>query len=199
MPPKYPEHSGDIQAMADFINRWHWFEFRDEGLPYISHCYGVLRRISRWGVTNVGKHLWVWQTAMGHDLFENTKCVYEDVLLQFGKKVADGIQALTFRPKGFDEPSADYQAYKSAQLDKYAEKPVEIILVKMADRLENVEDFCYTSPNYAPKYFDRASGLFSSASVRLHDIAAEFGQDVVDNMTVDLNRIRQQVEYLRKA
>jgi (p)ppGpp synthase/HD superfamily hydrolase len=74
------------------------------------------------------------QCALLHDVFEDTEASYEQVLDLFGTRVADGVAALTKDPD---------LANKSEQMEDSLERihaqPPEIWMVKMADRITNLQ------------------------------------------------------------
>ena len=73
------------------------------------------------------------QCALLHDTLEDTDTSYEDVALVFGKSVADGVKALI---KNESLPTKHDQMIDSLQRIKM--QPVEIWMVKLADRITNL-------------------------------------------------------------
>jgi len=67
--------------------------------------------------------------ALLHDTLEDTACSYEELKLDFGSQVADGVQALT-KTEGLS--LSDY-------LNQIKTQPVEIQSVKLADRITNLQ------------------------------------------------------------
>jgi|GEM_PF-544429 len=82
------------------------------------------------------------QCALLHDVIEDTKVTYEQVEGIFGKRVADGVLAL----------SKDKNLEKTAQmedsLDRIRQQPPEVWMVKLADRITNLQ------PPF-PSYWDK--------------------------------------------
>lgn len=74
------------------------------------------------------------QCALLHDVIEDTDITYKDVLDFFGEKVAKGVLALT---KNEDLPSK--QAQMQDSLNRIIEQGAEIRVVKMADRIQNLQ------------------------------------------------------------
>jgi len=73
------------------------------------------------------------QCALLHDTIEDTPVSYQDVLETFGKRVADGVFALTKNealPK--EERMLD-------SLKRIVDQGVEVRMVKMADRINNLQ------------------------------------------------------------
>ena len=155
-------------------------------LPQIVHELSILRRVSNWGVKDVP----TLKLCMYHDLFEDTTCKPADLADVEGEEMAALVTEMTFRPKGDAESGKDYQAYKQWALADYQNKSVESLVVKLADRLCNVEDFMGEKSDYAPKYFRYANGLFDAITKRSDEIGSKYGAKVLLNIFIDLNRFK---------
>lgn len=73
------------------------------------------------------------QCALLHDVIEDTEVSYEEVADMFGLNVAAGVQALSKNP---------FLEKKDQMLDslmRIREQPQEIWMVKLADRIDNLE------------------------------------------------------------
>jgi len=73
------------------------------------------------------------QCALLHDTIEDTTTTYEDLLTEFGLKVADGVLALT---KNETLPKKDQMG---DSLKRIIEQGKEVRMVKMADRINNLQ------------------------------------------------------------
>lgn len=74
------------------------------------------------------------QCALLHDTIEDTKITYNDVLKHFGEKVAKGVLALSK-----NENLATKQEQMQDSLARILEEGPEIRLIKMADRIQNLQ------------------------------------------------------------
>ncbi|MEM9982241.1 MAG: HD domain-containing protein [Bacteroidota bacterium] len=74
-----------------------------------------------------------------HDTLEDTTYTYEALTRDFGKEVAEGVLALTK-----DEKITSKNAQLLDSLQRIKEQPEEIWMVKMADRIANLQ----TTPYY---------------------------------------------------
>lgn len=71
--------------------------------------------------------------AILHDTVEDTKTTPEEIADNFGQAVADGVRALSKKDKASGEPiPGDY-------FDRIKAQPREVWLVKMADRVVNLQ------------------------------------------------------------
>ena len=74
------------------------------------------------------------QCALLHDVIEDTDTTYKQVVSEFGKKVADGVFALT-KDKGLPTKAERMQD----SLDRILLQPKEVWMVKLADRISNLQ------------------------------------------------------------
>ncbi len=68
-----------------------------------------------------------------HDVVEDTSYGYEDILKKFGKKLADGVLALSE-----DKSIIDYRARKKDFLDRLQLLDNDLLMVELADKLHNL-------------------------------------------------------------
>jgi len=73
------------------------------------------------------------QCAILHDTLEDTGIEYSKIEEIFGKKVADGVQALS------KDKSLDRQERMADSLKRIKKQPREVWMVKMADRITNLQ------------------------------------------------------------
>ena len=73
------------------------------------------------------------QCAILHDTIEDTDVVYSDVFNTFGKDVADGVLALTKNEK------LDQSVQMADSISRIKKQPKEIWIIKMADRIANLQ------------------------------------------------------------
>jgi (p)ppGpp synthase/HD superfamily hydrolase len=73
------------------------------------------------------------QCALLHDTIEDTNTIYEQIESIFGIRVADGVAALSKNP-AFDKSTRLLDS-----LERIKSQPIEIWMVKMADRITNLQ------------------------------------------------------------
>ncbi len=105
-------------------------------LPYLAHVGSVAMEVmtalahsSRVDDPNLAV-----QCALLHDVIEDTPASYGDVAARFGVAVADGVLSLT---KDTALPSKTAQMADS--LVRIRQQPVEVWMVKLADRITNLQ------------------------------------------------------------
>ena len=127
-----PEATCDAVAKAvEFAIRWHGAQRRPTGAPYLEHLLEALEVLVRGaGITDAE----VLCAAVLHDVVEDTPCTLTDVRLEFGDRVADLVGWVTI-----PETDGDRKAAKEAYLTGLRRAPDDAILVKLADRVSNVQ------------------------------------------------------------
>ncbi|WP_289019494.1 HD domain-containing protein [uncultured Desulfobacter sp.] len=91
------------------------------------------------------------QAAILHDTIEDTDTTYEELVSDFGQRVADGVLALT------KDENIEKQDQMSDSLRRIKLQPIEIWMVKMADRITNLQPPPpYWTTEKRKKYLDQA-------------------------------------------
>ncbi|MFM2482210.1 HD domain-containing protein [Celerinatantimonas sp. YJH-8] len=104
-------------------------------IPYLNHIGNVaMEVIAAISVIPVQRPDLSIQCALLHDVIEDTDVTYEQVKLEFGEAVALGVLSLT---KDQQLPSKKEQMLDS--LSRIRQQPKEIWLVKLADRITNLQ------------------------------------------------------------
>jgi (p)ppGpp synthase/HD superfamily hydrolase len=122
-----------VQQAVEFAVRYHGDQTRPTGAPYAEHLLEALEVLVRGaGVTDPG----ILQAAVLHDVVEDTPCTIDDVRHQFGPRVAEMVDWVT-KPEPAE--GADRTAAKEAYLTRLQGAPDDAVLVKLADRVSNVQ------------------------------------------------------------
>jgi (p)ppGpp synthase/HD superfamily hydrolase len=120
------------EAVA-FALRFHGDQKRPTGAPYGEHLLEALEVLVRGaGVTDPD----MLRAAVLHDVVEDTPCTIAGVRAAFGDRVAELVGWVT-KPEA--EGGADKKAIKEAYLTRLADAPDDAIVVKLADRVSNVQ------------------------------------------------------------
>lgn len=112
--------------------------------PYISHPVSVAMEIMSafaFGQSEGNCNL-ALQCALLHDIIEDTDGDYETILSVFGEDVGKGVVALTK-----DNRLDTKEAKMADSLARIKKEPYEVWMVKMADRITNLQE----PPNYWTK------------------------------------------------
>ncbi|NKB65646.1 MAG: HD domain-containing protein [Candidatus Latescibacteria bacterium] len=129
-------------------------------LPYINHIGNVAMEAMATIAHDNGieRPDLLIQCALLHDVIEDTDTTYAIVREEFGAAVADGVLALT---KNADLPNKKERMADS--LRRIKEQPAEIWMVKMADRITNLQPPPgHWSPPKIKNYHDEAISIWEN-------------------------------------
>lgn len=131
---RLPAHTVDQLADAiQFAVLQHGDQRRPTGVPYLEHLLEALEvLVAGAGVTDPD----VLTAAVLHDVIEDTSCTGVMIAERFGSQVAELVQWVTIPEPG---PGEDRWAVKHASLRRLAQAPRDAVLVKLADRVSNVQ------------------------------------------------------------
>jgi (p)ppGpp synthase/HD superfamily hydrolase len=122
------------------------------GLPYLMHLSFVsMEIIAALAVEEVKHPNLAVQCALLHDVIEDTKIGYQKIREVFGTEVANGVDAL----------SKKKEIKKSQRLrenlDRILMQPREVWMVKLADRISNLQIPPFDWPNEKVKSYLKSS------------------------------------------
>ena len=169
-----------IQALASAAYDLHKagktpYRHAPDGRPYIVHPQAVVKLLEKWGYNEAADFVTI-AVGWGHDLIEETvdaaateaairKAVFADQGL--ADEVVAGIRKLSFNPppkdktKTKEENCAIYEAVKKDYILNIARTaPINVLVVKMADRLCNTMDFLKAGNPWAKNYLEQGRCLF---------------------------------------
>ncbi len=126
----------DLAALDEaiaFATAQHGDQTRPAGEPYLEHLLEATRvLVEAIGVTDVD----LLRAAVLHDVVEDTDCTLDEVRDRFGERTTDLVDWVTKPPRPEGQSRAQARA---AYLERLRGAPDAAILVKLADRLSNVQ------------------------------------------------------------
>jgi guanosine-3',5'-bis(diphosphate) 3'-pyrophosphohydrolase len=126
----------DLRRLGEafaFAKACHGDQVRPTGEPYERHLLEAAEVLAEGAGVLDGD---VLTAALLHDVVEDTACTLDQVRDRFGPHVAELVDWVTRS----DPPAGgDRAAARSAYLRRLASAPPEAVLVKLADRLSNVQ------------------------------------------------------------
>jgi (p)ppGpp synthase/HD superfamily hydrolase len=143
-------------------------------LPFIVHPISVMKRVWEWGFATPI----TMDASATHDTKEDTDITWEELMGVIGEEAADIVFELTYTGNSPEE--------KAEYLKSFRNKSLEALVIKLADRFQNVKDFMLTKPEYANKYFDKAKFLFQA----LTDRKDEFEPEAWNKINDDIEELR---------
>ena len=125
--------TAEIARAVEFATARHGAQQRPTGVPYLEHLLEAVQiLVEGAGVTASD----VIVAAVLHDVVEDTPCTLADVAAEFGPRVAELVSWVTIPDPG---PGDDRRAVRRAHLARLRDAPRDARLVKLADRMSNVQ------------------------------------------------------------
>lgn len=125
----------DIQKAYEFAKQKHTGQIRHSKngpIPYITHCENVYKIITNALSQEDADLKYAQILALLHDTMEDTQTSYQEICDLFGKRVADGVSALT------KNPNLPKEQKLQDSLNRILLQEKEVAIVKMADRIDNI-------------------------------------------------------------
>lgn len=120
----------------NFAARAHGEQKTPYGLPYLTHLTAVAMEVTHaisQAKLEKEKANKAITCALLHDIIEDTEFTYDDIFDTFGLDVAEGVEALT------KDKSLPKKEQMSDSLNKLLAQPYEIQMIKLADRITNMQ------------------------------------------------------------
>jgi GTP diphosphokinase / guanosine-3',5'-bis(diphosphate) 3'-diphosphatase len=172
------EPVGAILKALDFAARKHSHQRRkdEDASPYINHPIRVANVI--WQVGSI-METEVLVAALLHDTLEDTETDYDELVREFGEKVAKIVLEVT------DDKKLEKQVRKQLQIEHAPFISREAKLVKLGDKICNVEDVCAHPPygwslERKQEYLDWAEKVVNGVRGINPPLEAEFDQVLRD-------------------
>lgn len=117
-----------IKRAAEFAAKVHEGKVRKgSGIPYIVHPYEAAVIVS--GLTEDPE---IISAALLHDVIEDTDVTYEELLGQFGKRVADLVRAES------EDKTRTWKERKSATIERLKTAERDVKMICLGDKLSNL-------------------------------------------------------------
>ena len=172
-----------VQAAIELAVKWHAGQYRKEHntagykIPFIVHPIQVMKVVFNWGV-GTDDNL---AAAATHDILEDTDISEGELLDTIGEKSFLIVQELTFHEQAEDPTAKPEQKHK--YLQSFATKSVNALVIKLADRACNVQDFINGGDGaYGAKYARKAQPLYEAVMARTTEIENMYGQSTAHRM-----------------
>ena len=162
-----------IKNAYKYADLKHGNQVRQSGEPYITHPLHV-------SYTLAELHADVDTIVAGllHDVLEDTKTTKEELINEFNNEIANLVDGVTNLS---DEEYSSREMAKNASMRKLlvgATNDVRIILIKLADRLHNMQTLQFKSPEKQKEKADETLDIF--VPVASHIGAYELQRDLED-------------------
>jgi (p)ppGpp synthase/HD superfamily hydrolase len=148
------------------------------GIPYLIHPMETMKILWEWGIGDTN----MLSAAVCHDILEETKTSLSStrsrIVKATNKKVLSIVEELTFLPTSKKNKAAQ----KAEWVKTFADKSIEALVIKVADRVCNLRDFQITDPPYVTIYREKSEPIFEAFQARRKEIAERFGEEVEKKM-----------------
>lgn len=173
-----------IHKATAYACRKHDTQFRNGNVvPYIQHPLDVVRLLANWDITDE----LVLAAAVCHDVLEDCPKTSDAELQEvLGSLACHWVKELTFKPKSKATASAEKAEYLAMWL---TEKSVESLVIKVADRVCNTQDFLEAHDDYAIKYWWQAGSLVLAARQRIAEVRLRFSAHVAFKMLATIESL----------
>jgi guanosine-3',5'-bis(diphosphate) 3'-pyrophosphohydrolase len=144
-----------INKAIFFAKKYHRDQKRKSGEPYYSHPLEVAYMVSEYELKTD-----VIVASVLHDIVEDTEITLEVVFGNFGQRIAEMVHRLTR-----DRPDGSKLSVGEILNNVYRTKDREALLIKLLDRLHNLQTLGAMSPEKAKKVTKETLNLFLVATM----------------------------------
>lgn len=138
----FPDAKLDIVRKAyKFADESHHGQLRSSGEPYIIHPAAVAQTLAE-----LKLDLSSVVTGLLHDTVEDTHATLEQIETEFGKDIAELVDGVTKLSQITFKTSEEKQAENFRKMILAMAKDIRVILVKLADRLNNMQTLEHLNP-----------------------------------------------------
>lgn len=159
---------------------WHEGQYRKSiGIPYVSHTFDVMKKLTRYGVTD---EEWL-SAALLHDAVEDTDVTLAQLTKLFSKRVGDIVDYVTWPTNDLTKQQKWNLLVAKSGSDSSVK--LEGTLLKLADRISNVEDYrtVSSSRRYASKYALEGFPVFFTFLTQYREPSNEKVQTVLQDLS----------------
>lgn len=139
-----------VKKAIYYARKYHGNQMRQSGEPYYSHPLEVAYLVSDYLFRTD-----ILVTAILHDTLEDTELTKEQISQEFGGQVANQVMDLT----RIKDDGIKISAAESVEI-LYKEKKHDVLLIKLFDRLHNMQTIGAKSPEKIKKIVDETLEYF---------------------------------------
>lgn len=152
----------------------HEIQFRSSGEPYITHPVAVACILADMRMDEESL-----QAALMHDIVEDTLIPMEQIVQNFGPKIAELVDGVTKLTQIDAQTKAQEQAENFRKMMLAVIEDIRVIIVKMADRLHNMQTLGSLTPEKRRRKAQETLEIYAPIANRL-------GMNVFKNAFEDL-------------
>lgn len=157
-----PEEIDLVWKAYRLSNKAHEGQKRSSGEDYISHPVSVACIAAKFHLDAASI-----QAALLHDVVEDTQVTLEDIATQFSPQVAKIVEGLSKLDKIHFNDATHAQAENFRKMLLAMSQDVRVILIKLADRLHNMQTLEYLKPEKRLRIAQETIDIYSPIANRL--------------------------------
>ncbi len=146
-----------INKAIYFAKKYHDGQLRKSGEPFYTHPLEVAYMISDYNLKTD-----VITASILHDIIEDTEVTVRMIQNTFGQRIAEMVDRLTR-----DRPDGSKLSVGEILNNSYQEKDKEVLLIKLFDRLHNMQTLGVKSPEKIKKIADETLLIFIALAMYL--------------------------------
>lgn len=164
-----PINLEEIKKGIYYARKYHGIQMRKSGDPYYSHPIEVAIMVAEFTAVEVPKLYTsvMIQAALLHDTIEDTALTEEMIAKIFGEEVAKHVEGLT-RVKPYGKITAEESLNILVKQKRY-----DTVLIKLFDRIHNVQTLGAKSPEKAQKIIEETLRSFLLIPFLIENLALE--------------------------
>ncbi|MDF7675643.1 bifunctional (p)ppGpp synthetase/guanosine-3',5'-bis(diphosphate) 3'-pyrophosphohydrolase [Neisseriaceae bacterium ESL0693] len=151
-----------LQKACEFGIASHHDQFRNSGVPYITHPIAVATQLAEW-------HVDIQALCAGilHDVLEDTGTSKTQITETFGQTIADMVDGLSKLEK------LEYNSHQEAQAESFRKlilamtKDLRVIIVKLSDRLHNMRTLGAKKPQSRRRIAQETMEIYAQLANRI--------------------------------
>ncbi|MEB3286924.1 MAG: bifunctional (p)ppGpp synthetase/guanosine-3',5'-bis(diphosphate) 3'-pyrophosphohydrolase [Vampirovibrionales bacterium] len=155
----------DIEQVSrafEYGRKYHEGQYRKNGDNYISHPVSVALFLA-----NIPMDTATVTAAILHDVIEDTDATEEELASLFGDEVLKMVEGVTKLGKLKFASKEDQQAENFRKMFLAMADDVRVVLLKLADRLHNMQTLCYMKPEKQVKIATETIEIFAPLANRM--------------------------------
>jgi len=157
-----PEHLAAVERAYRFAARYHGAQRRDSGEPYIVHPIQTAIILAEMNMDLV-----CLQTALLHDVVEDTEATLEEIRREFGDEVVRCVDGVTKLGKLGHYSPEQRQAESVRKMLLAMVDDVRVVIVKLADRLHNMRTLGFLAPDSQRRVAQETLDIYAPIAHRL--------------------------------
>ena len=153
---------------------------KTSGAPYIVHPRGVFKILRDLKI----KDIQILVSGYLHDVLEDSDTSYNEIKKEFSKEVADIVKQLTN-----DKREIKKIGKPEHLLNKMLKMSNGALVIKLADRLHNLNDISSSSKNFAEKMWTQTNYII--INLRKKRVLTQTHKKIIRKITIILNSYKE--------